>query len=42
MFELTGNKVEMMEVVKLGEELRELADLQLSLVGGGNGAASLD
>ena len=43
MFELTSNNsLETVEMIQLASRLHELADLQLAMVGGGNGAASLD
>ena len=42
MFELSTNNADQLETVKSSEKLFELAELQLALVGGGCGAASLD
>jgi hypothetical protein len=41
MFDITNTQAEV-ELVKLAEELCELGELQLTLIGGGSGIAQLD
>jgi len=42
MFEMTKTQAAQVELIKLAEELSELGELQLALIGGGSGIAQLD